>query len=181
MSSTEISMDLHARMERLERENKRLKLIGGAVLLLFGVCLMLGFAPADNPQEIKAERFLVIDKDGKTRAVLGMDRNNAALLMSDPTGRRLLSVKFAPDGVSALVFFDSNGTPRLELALTRTGPVLNCIGEDSELRASLDGAGPSSTLKMYDAGSNAKPVLTVAKGELNIYDENGDARNLAKP
>jgi len=37
------------------------------------------------------------------------------------------------------------------------------------------------TLKLYDAGSNAKPVLEVGMGELKIYDESGEVKDLAKP
>jgi hypothetical protein len=181
MSSSEIGIGLEERMQRLEQENRRLKLMGGAVMLLLGVGVVLGFAPAPNPQEIKAEKFVMVDQDGNSRAVLGMEGKNAALVMSDPTGKRLLFLVSKPDGRSSLDFFDVNGTPRLELALARTGPVLNCIGEDSELRASLDGAGPSSTLMLSDAGSNAKPVLEVGMGKLKIYDENGEAKDLANP
>jgi hypothetical protein len=58
-------------MERLERENRQLKRVGAALLLVLAAGLL---ASAARPQSrtVEAERFILKDGGGRTRAVLGV-------------------------------------------------------------------------------------------------------------
>ena len=61
------------RVDRLERENRRMKLAG--VLMLLGVAAVMVMGQAKTlktAKEIEAERFVVKDEDGKVRVVLGL-------------------------------------------------------------------------------------------------------------
>lgn len=62
--------DLKEHLERLERQHRRLKRFGGAVLIFFvGVALTAQAIP--RTRTVEAERFVVIDSAGSIRAMLG--------------------------------------------------------------------------------------------------------------
>jgi hypothetical protein len=68
------SGDLAERVERLEKQNRRLKLIGGGVLFIAAVGLLIAAAaPAAPAKVIRAECFQAVDKNGKVRAELKGD------------------------------------------------------------------------------------------------------------
>lgn len=69
---------LSQRVERLERQNRRLKASGLVVLAVFGAFLLMRQA-APGPQTITARRFVIEDEQGKVRAELGMFPNEGKL------------------------------------------------------------------------------------------------------
>ena len=78
-------MNLHVlagRVEKLERENRRLKLGQGVLILGFGVALLAAAAPRQIPEEIRAKVFRVVDDSGTVRA--GLDATS--LTIFDSTG-----------------------------------------------------------------------------------------------
>jgi hypothetical protein len=71
------------RLERVEKENRRLKRAGLAVLVLAGVVLLMGQA---RPNRTEAERFVLKDASGRMRASLGVTDNDALLTLYGPQG-----------------------------------------------------------------------------------------------
>ncbi len=119
---------LSRRLENLERENRRLKVVGSATLLSVAGVLFLG-AVAASPKSLEAERIVVRDAQGKARMVLAVG-----------------------DEGPALTFMDQNGKLRAHLGVTKEGPALDLLDATEHPRAELmlaDDHGP--TLNFYDA------------------------------
>ena len=131
-----------ARLERVERENRWMKRLGGFALLVLLSVPLLGQAAPKNI--VKAEKFVLVDKDGKERGVLGMDDNRPYNMLR---GREI-----GPH----LALFDMDGKKRIELALWPEGsPSLFLMDRNGERRASLV-VGPDGLSKLI------------------LFDEDGD-------
>jgi len=68
----ELTMDkLVQRLDRLERENRRLKCIGALVVVGIAAVMLMGQTKSSKVAKvIEAEKFVVRDKSGKVRAAL---------------------------------------------------------------------------------------------------------------
>ena len=59
------------RLERVERDNQRLKLVVGALLLVLAAVPLIGAVmPEQLPEVIQAREFRLIDENFETRAVM---------------------------------------------------------------------------------------------------------------
>ena len=78
-----MDQDLAERVNRLERENRHLKMVGLGVLSIAAVALLLGQARATGNQQrtLKAAAFEVVDQEGAVLARLG--------IRDDPIGQKL--------------------------------------------------------------------------------------------
>jgi hypothetical protein len=172
-------MDLQARVERLERANRRLKGIGTAVAVLAGASLLMGQNPAQKPAVLEAEKFVVVDNRGKPRAALGVSKGGMAYLeMSNSEGKRLMTLRTIDDKCAALYLEDVNGAPRVELTIADRGPVLNFLGADHSMRMTLGGCDPAA-LRLYWA--NGRPQFTIEEGKLRFHDAEGKNVVYEKP
>lgn len=112
------------RLERLERQNRRLRL-AGVVLLLVGAALATaGVAHPAPPPVLEAQRFLVRDPAGRPRAVLGVVGDASALNLYDRAGTGRASLTVDADGGSRLGFFDREGRSRVALDLAGDGTAM---------------------------------------------------------
>lgn len=79
--------ELLKRIERLERANRRMKWIGGALLVLVVAAAGMAQAvPATVAEEVAARKFRLVDKDGRTRATLEMVLVDPVLSLKDSDG-----------------------------------------------------------------------------------------------
>ena len=75
------------RLERVERENRWLKLAGVVLLLGAGALVLMGQAQASRT--VEAQRFILRDQEGKIIAELTMDaRNSPSLAFYDGAGKK---------------------------------------------------------------------------------------------
>jgi hypothetical protein len=144
-----------ARVERLERAQRRWqRLAAGAVLSLAAVGLM-GQKPA--PRVVEAERFLLKDAAGRTRAELvvdseqsvalrfrdadtmprlsiGTENGASVLVLNEQGGKVRAGLVTLAQGSPALTLYDNNGKTRAELGLAREGaPALTFTDRDGFL------------------------------------------------
>ncbi len=97
------------RLDRLERDNRRWKVL--AVAALAGLCLVVltGAGGGKVAGEIRARSFALVDAGGKNRAVLAMGDDGAPTLAAyDADGKRRLAL--------GLTLKNYKGTPGLWLA-----------------------------------------------------------------
>ncbi|MFQ5917560.1 MAG: hypothetical protein ACE5I0_07100 [Candidatus Binatia bacterium] len=74
MNQPEIEI-LVMRLDRLEQENRRLKILGSLVIFLLSVVLLTGATQSDPSKIIDliwARQFTLVDKDGTARAGMGI-------------------------------------------------------------------------------------------------------------
>ena len=171
-------MDLQRRVELLERQNSWFKRIGIATVLLVIVAISMGQAPK-KAETIEAEKFVIVDEHGAQRGIFGIDQGDAILILAHADGKPLIEMRTIRDGRSALHVHDTNGIPRIELALAKRGPVLNFIGDNSVLRTSLAGAGPNSRLDLYQ--DDGGKIFTVTTEELEFYNADGKTVVFSQP
>ena len=119
-------MELENRIDRLERENRRNKRLGLSVLVIAGLMITLGQARPQQPDVIRATKFVLVDENGQQRATLGIENGGPALVLEDTNGRGVvqLQVPKIPDKPS-LYLSDPRESARVELAMTMNGPVLH--------------------------------------------------------
>lgn len=76
------------RLEKVERQNRRMKRIGFAGFLCVGAVFLVG-AQGNKPEvleEIRAKRFVVIDDKGRERTVMYATADTNNFIMSDENG-----------------------------------------------------------------------------------------------
>src|SRR5215510_5290231 len=108
-------MDVNARLERLEKENRRMKKIGIVAIVFASVLFISGQAKTNKV--IEANEFRLLDASGKKRAtldvfrgqpelfirslnresdiLLGTDTSNPFLIMKPLTGKATVTLKTA--------------------------------------------------------------------------------------
>ncbi len=102
---------IEERLERLERENLRLKRVG-TVVLVFALALVL-MGQVGSSRVISAQYFVVTDAAGKRRALLGTtDTGDPSLMLLDRDGEPRASVLVTGFGLQ-----DASGTTRALLSL----------------------------------------------------------------
>ncbi len=95
---------VNARLDKLEQDNRRLKLTVGALLLVLAAVPLVGAVmPDQRPQVVRASTFRTIDGNGNNRAYIGTD----GIAYSDENGNNRASI--SADGIS---YYDENGTIR---------------------------------------------------------------------
>lgn len=153
---------LAERIEKLERQNRRMKLTGCSVLLTAAALLLMGQTrPQAVRNELRARSFVVVDANGKARAEL----------------------KMATTGEPALFLNDTTETARVMLYGSDSGAGLSLFGGAGKI-ATLDvtsKAGPRLFLSgRAEPGRIALAILTVpADGpSLELDDPNGFATQI---
>ncbi|MGH7860305.1 MAG: hypothetical protein ACREQY_23495 [Candidatus Binatia bacterium] len=112
---------IRERLERVERDNRRLRalallVVAGAIPLLFTQC--------SGGRMVKTEMIVIEDADGKTRASLGLEDEGARLRLYDSNGIRRASLSVAANGDPGLALFDAADRPGVIVELTKAGPAL---------------------------------------------------------
>ena len=114
--------NLVKRMERLEQQNHRLKMIGAGVLAWIVAVVVMGQSSCNMSQVgsgkvakvIEAEQFILKDRNGRKRAALQMDKPGgiefaSGLFLYDEEGKERAHLIVDFHGQSYLVFYNNNG------------------------------------------------------------------------
>ena len=150
---------LEARNLALLRQNRRLKRLGGAaVVMLVGTLVFLGqirAGHADDPKAkkvIEASEFLVKDESGKTRTTVGAgsiilhneDGDTRLALFSNKAGgtaillftgndqKQQISIMQTKEGLSSFGINDKNGKTRVMLATRPDGKPLLLLQDENK-------------------------------------------------
>ncbi|MFQ5691936.1 MAG: hypothetical protein ACE5IM_02680 [Nitrospinota bacterium] len=149
------------RLDRLERESRRWRALGIAAVAVLGLVALLGAKGTRVADEVRARRFVVVDREGRVRAALAVVvkedvEKGLGLALYDADGNRRASLGVSRDGANVLLK-DAGGRTRIALAVGRNGPVLALYDANFKTRAGLavfDGKGPTLLLN----GPNGKPI-----------------------
>lgn len=185
-------MTTEERLEMLERELARTKkrtrwLLAGTILVLVGGIVLCGKAagtseaqaqPAGGAvKEVRANEFIVVDENGKTRARLGASKDGTVLVMYDEngTGRTWLGAGKYKDDKPGLFLCDDNGEVRAALAVPKEGPGLVMSDKDGTVRAWLAADKDSTGLALCDKNGKLRAWLTTDKDNagLSLLNEKG--------
>lgn len=125
----------------------------------------------DLPPVIRAERFEVVDRDGKLRATLGTGSTGApglvlsdGLVLIDNNGQPRANLGLAADGAPGLMLYDPGLRYRIALDVAPDGaPALALASKEGRTRAELvvpSEGGPS--LILYDTRLQPRVTLDVS-------------------
>jgi len=131
---------LEMQQAKLQRSNKHLRMMTGAVVLLCGALITMAQTSSVVPDTVEAQQFLLRDSSGKLRGAMGVLSDGAVgLNFSDTNGRTRLTVDLAANGTPGVDLYDQDGKVRATMALGDAGePGLGLFGPNGNLRTSLD-------------------------------------------
>ena len=178
------------RLDRLESENRRLKLLGGLVLLGVAAVGLMGQA-SKMVEVVEAKRFILRDstgrnrggltvtndspilyfrdREGHTRAVLGVGENgDPSLELTDGDLNSGVELMVRSHGVIGLQIHGKHKMPRLGLQLMADGrPILSLADENGKNRAEmsvLSNDTPALKFYDYDKGHDTDPKFLAWMG-----------------
>lgn len=145
-------MTIEQRLTQLERKNRRLTL----VLVLAGLAVILAVAvgmaaPEAVLEEVKAQKFILVDGDGKFWGGLGVDKTGSNLILIDENGKGRVWLGMF-DGRPQFFLDDENGKTRARLSLAKdSSPNLFLSDKNENVRAMLTVAEVGPFLALRDA------------------------------
>ncbi len=169
---------LERRVQRLERQNCRLKLVGAASAILAVAGLLLGQA-LPRSRTLDAEEFVLRDSAGTPRAVLSLKPDGApTMAFFDPAGKPRAWVGVKNSGSPYLLFADQGGKPRAGLSVKDDGsPDLTFIDLTGNPRAVLQvPADGQAGLALYDHLGRARLGVNVTRSgspDMRLLDKDG--------
>ena len=192
MSESSRELDgLLSRVERLERENRRLKRGALALLLLVvSVGLMAQTrqstpaagssqrrrAPApgsSGPTAIEAQGFILKDSNGHVRAELGLTGSTPSLKFRDERGSALVTLALNSDAPGGPLLLLSDPQHHASVALSvleHAGPQFSLTGERADIQLHMAVAPDGTTLELSD-----KDGFTTSIGS-GVVAKNGQAK-----
>jgi hypothetical protein len=160
-SDTPSLAELEARLEKLERQNRRLRHVGLLFLLIAGAGFLLAQASCKRPGAAPGAAMPAASYD--TLVVHRLElRDNAG---------KLRGFWEATDEGADLVLCDAAEKPRAELGVAADSPVLALFDAAGKLRAWLNVTALGPRLALYDAAGNAGAWLY--QDRLSVTDAQG--------
>jgi hypothetical protein len=182
--------ELVQRLEHLERETCRWKVMGITTVIVFCLLLVIGATPGESVRvwdEVQARRFVLLDDHGNTWAELRLEAPNVQIVdketrrlvigkrpifsLYDGDGKRLVNL----DGHTGLELYDKTGETRARLGLRGDIPFLNLSHENGEASLSLLD-GPRLTITDKSAKTGGHLSLYQGIPRLQFTDKEGKSR-----
>jgi len=156
---------LVTRVNRLERENRRMKLAGMLMLVGVAAVIVMGQAKATKVAKvIEAERFVLRDENGRERAVLEtlLDHTDFTLRNSDDT---VTSSLFASDRLAG-VEIERQNESIVQLSSAPESAGLRIFDRNKKTRAGIGIQGKDGTpvIVIQDKNDNLLIMLTDKEG-----------------
>jgi hypothetical protein len=145
--------DLLRRLDRLERQNRRLKLAGAAVALLATVGLLMG-AQATFPERIDGREIVLRDDHGVKRLMIQMTQGKPQIVIVDSDGTPRMQL-----GGELLAFHD-RGTTQATLGTIGGTPILGIHDAQGKRRVSLGAENDRFGLTLMNAKGTSKGAFT---------------------
>jgi hypothetical protein len=184
-------MTTEERLENLERElaatRRRSRWLLGGLALGLGALALVWASAASVPKAeaqdavgargLLANELIIVDENGKVRAMLGVYAGGPSLGLYDENGKERATLGVYAGGPS-LALRDENGKERATLGVYAFGPGLALRDENSKDRAMLVLKADGPELSLRDAAGRDRVALAVtAPGPwLCLYDAAGNGR-----
>lgn len=116
---------LAERVEKLERQNRKLKGIGATILILAATVVLMGQAP--GTRTVEANEFVLKDSTGKVRGRFSIFGENTHMQLFDANGQ-LRSFMH----VGGLTLYDGSGKARVAIITGADETILEVYGPNGE-------------------------------------------------
>jgi hypothetical protein len=151
-------MTIEQRVEKLEQENRRLRVFVGAALLIGCAVAVMG-ASGGVPEVLQAKRFEVVGGNGQAVAHLGQTMTGGYLQILDFRGKTAAQVNSNPTG-GAVLTYSASGSELVGMTSTPQG---------------------SGVVTTYDAAGQKLIALTVTVeggGAVATFKSDGDVKSV---
>lgn len=156
--------ELEARVKKLERENRRVKVGALLALVLVGGVVCSGQTQTSEDKvldTIKTRKLIVVDEAGKPRAALGITGGDPGLFLYSEAEEVKVALALSSSTGPGLHLFGQTQKGNAVLAATPMGPALGLYDDAGTIRAglSITSAGPG--VQLYDEAGRGRVALIV--------------------
>jgi hypothetical protein len=127
-------MTTEQRLARLERENRWMRRLGAVAVAVAAAVFLVGQGK-DKPRVVEAQKFVLRDSEGKSRAELSLRERGGVglasllllrpdapmLALRDGSGRSRLVLSAADEGATDMLIKDARGNARVLLGVSHRG------------------------------------------------------------
>ncbi len=178
------------RMEALERDNRRLRRYGVAMLLVLAMFLGVGasllyysgaYGLPGSPQMVAARQFMLRDAQGTIRGTWGTAEDGSVrLALNDDRGRQRIRLSLLEDGSAGLTFADTSDRRLAVLGLLPDQTTTLALTDPAGVPRMVLGvsANGSSNLVFADHSGTTRAGLGVDSrglGTFTLVERGGDA------
>lgn len=174
------SDNLHIRLERLEKQNKRLQ--NSLIVMIIGLIALVGMGAKSgfqdgNFREITAGKITIVDAQGNQLIQIGTDETKGTgMRIYNKNGTRLMGLGVAHDeGGSGLLIADKMGRARFGLGMDMGVPSLALTNENGKKIIALGGDARGYGLVIMDGNEVERVGVGYKEGSTGIalYDNKG--------
>jgi len=170
---------LHQRIERIEKQNRRLKSYMAFLALSFVTLALMGAkAGLDDGhfRHIFAERITIVDDADKEMILIGSAKEGTGIRILNRSGKRALGIGIAADeGGSGILIADKEGRPRIGLGMDEGVPSVALTDENGKKILAMGGDERGYGLVIMDGNEVERAAVGFKKGNTGvlIYGDNG--------
>jgi hypothetical protein len=175
----EIDQLMH-RLEQVEKQNRRMKGLTGALATVVLAFVFLGAQSVMQEgqfRKITAQEITIVDSTGKTRLEMGSTNEGTGIRILSEQGKRIVGLGIAADGGgSGMLVADRNGVPRLGLGMDEGIPSLAITNKDGRKIIGLGGDDKGYGFVVMDADEVERGGFGIdGKGNTGfvLYDSQG--------
>jgi hypothetical protein len=169
---------IKTRLENVERQNRYMKLVGIVAILLIGSLFIMGQTTFRN-RVIEAEKFVLVDSKGHTRAILMDENGSTSFFLTDADQKRRIGLMITSK-TSGIHLSDSNKTIRASLILDQDGnPVLRFNNKSDEPQLLMVSHLKGPILYLMNGSGGAKITFGVINDIPGLLFKNKKGKELA--
>lgn len=146
------------RLEKVETENRRLKICGATLAIVVAAFVLMGQASAP-PKIVEAERFVIKDSGGNIRGWLGVFGEGSELTLGNSDKQPMMTLKVSDDA-SDLHFYGSQHSG-MNIGVEIGEPAIAMAGPSGNVGIEFFRGGPG--MKLEDA-KGISAVVGMPKG-----------------
>ena len=134
---------LHERIERIEKQNRRLKNTMFFLVLSFLAFAVMGAKAGPNDghfRQIIAERISFVDGAGQERMLMGFSEEGTGIKVLNKAGEKVLGIGIdADEEGSGILVNDKEGRPRIGLGMDEGVPSVVMVDENGKKILAMGG------------------------------------------
>ncbi len=172
-----------ARLDGLERENRRLHWIAGGLLLaLLAMGASAIFGRDRGGRTLEVQKLVIRDKEGRVRGSFGVDRTGLpALKIVDRRGNEQIELGVPSEDTSSLTFYD-RGTARIMLDTSIEGTTSLRFFDQAQMVQSAVVIKPNGAAELsMGHGKRAKTLAFPPDGQPVVITTDAHGRPVERP